>query len=100
MNEWEQYDSNIGVLDKTDDGTGSDSELGFRVILYNDDYHTMDEVVKQLMLALKCGAQKAFTLMLNVHSSGKGIVYEGEKKKAKEVATILRKIRLQVEVFK
>ncbi len=48
-----------------------------KVILYNDEIHTFEEVIGQLIKALKCGQSKAEALTWEVHSAGKAAVYEG-----------------------
>ena len=50
----------------------------WRLILYNDEVHTFEEVIQQLIKALKCGRGRAEELTLKVHSEGKAIVFEGE----------------------
>jgi ATP-dependent Clp protease adapter protein ClpS len=69
----------------------------FIVILYNDDWHTVDEVIAQVRKATGCGLEKARQVTMEVHHSGRAVAYAGCLKKCEEVATILRAIRLQVE---
>ncbi|MCX7717339.1 MAG: ATP-dependent Clp protease adaptor ClpS [Candidatus Sumerlaeaceae bacterium] len=71
---------------------------GWRVILYNDDFHTMDEVVDQLVLALDCSIDLAAVLMLRAHSTGRSIVAITTRQEADRIAIILRSSGLQVRV--
>ena len=48
-----------------------------KVILFNDDVHTFDEVITQLMKALRCTQSKAESLAWDVHNNGKAAVYAG-----------------------
>ena len=50
----------------------------WKLILYDDDIHTFDEVIEQLMKATGCGLSKAEELTWKVHNEGKAIVHEGE----------------------
>ena len=71
-----------------------------KVILFNDDVHTFDEVIVQLMKALRCAEHKAEALAMEVHTNGRAVVYAGEILQCMEVSHILEEIRLltQIEV--
>ena len=70
----------------------------WRVILYNDEIHTFEEVIQQLIKALKCGRGRAEELTLKVHSEGKAIVFEGEFEECLKRDYILREIELITEI--
>ncbi len=46
----------------------------YRVIMHNDDYTTMDFVVRVLMEVFHKGEEAAVALMMEVHKSGKAAV--------------------------
>ena len=71
-----------------------------KVILFNDEVHTFDEVIVQIMCATGCNLTKAETLTLQVHHEGKAIVYQGEIVKCMQVSGVLEEIELltQIEV--
>jgi ATP-dependent Clp protease adaptor protein ClpS len=69
-----------------------------KVILFNDDVHTFDEVIGQLIKAIKCTKSKAEALAWEVHSSGKAIVYAGEMIKCVEVSSVLEEIALMTQI--
>ena len=71
---------------------------GFRVVLYNDDDHSEDEVALQIQKATGCDLEKAVAIMLEAHTKGRAICFHGERKECHRVARVLREIRLQVEV--
>lgn len=80
--------------------TTSGSGLGepFKVILYNDDFHTFEEVIGQLRKATGCGRTKAESIAWEAHTKGKAIAYAGGFEKCQRVADILREIKLRVEI--
>ncbi|HEX8236294.1 MAG TPA: ATP-dependent Clp protease adaptor ClpS [Abditibacteriaceae bacterium] len=78
------------------DTGNTDSE--YRVVLYNDDFHSMEEVVLQLQKATGCDIETAINIMLEAHTHGRAICYQGTREECQRVARILREIRLQVEV--
>ena len=71
---------------------------GYRVTLFNDDFHTVDEVVGQLIKALKCPLDVAVEIMLQAHTRGSAVVIIAEQATADRVAMILREILLVVSV--
>jgi ATP-dependent Clp protease adaptor protein ClpS len=69
-----------------------------RVILFNDELHTFEEVITQLIKALRCSQDKAEALTWEVHTSGKAVVYTGEFARAMEVSSILQEIELMTQI--
>lgn len=76
------------------------TEYPSRVILFNDDVHTFDEVIGQLIKATGCSKTRAEALAWQVHSTGKAAVFEGEMAKCVQVSHVLEEIALltQIEV--
>jgi ATP-dependent Clp protease adaptor protein ClpS len=70
----------------------------WKVILYNDDIHSMDEVVFQLQKATGCSLEKAYHVMEEAHTRGRAVCYSGPKDDCEKVGGVLRQIRLQVEL--
>ncbi|MBM3463988.1 MAG: ATP-dependent Clp protease adaptor ClpS [Armatimonadetes bacterium] len=70
----------------------------WKVILYNDDVHSMDEVVFQIQKATGASLEKATMIMEEAHRCGRAVAYSGSKENCQKVAAVLRQIRLQVEV--
>ena len=68
------------------------------VILYNDDWHTFDEVILQLQKATGCSQQHGERIAHEVHTQGRAVAYRGVKDRCRRVAGVLREIRLQAEV--
>jgi ATP-dependent Clp protease adapter protein ClpS len=70
----------------------------WRVILYDDDIHTFDEVILQLMKATGCTAERAERHAWTVHTEGKDCVYTGEFFECLRVQGVLRQIQLVTEI--
>lgn len=71
---------------------------GWRVILFNDDTHSMDEVALQLMLALDCPAEVAHHIMMTAHRTGRATAAITTRPEADRIAGVLRQIALRVRV--
>lgn len=69
-----------------------------RVIVYNDDWHTFDDVIHQLIKAIGCSEAVAEAHAWTVHTEGRSQVFQGARDECERVAGVLREIRLQVEV--
>ena len=69
-----------------------------KVVLFNDEVHTFEEVIGQLIKATGCSESKAESLAWEVHTKGKAIVYTGELPKCIKVSAILEEIQLMTQV--
>jgi len=74
------------------------TDLAARVILYNDEEHTMDEVALQIMKAIACNAVRANVLTWEVHTRGKAVIYSGDMSECLRVSGILEEIGLHTQV--
>ena len=81
-----------------DDDIGTRLGHPWKVLLYNDDIHTFDEVIVQLQKAIRCSTQRAENIAFEAHTRGKAIAYSGEFPQCFRVAAILREIQLVVEI--
>jgi ATP-dependent Clp protease adapter protein ClpS len=69
-----------------------------KVILFNDEVHTFDEVIVQLIKATRCSSQKAEALAWEVHTTGRAMVFAGELYRCMEVSGILEEIHLMTQI--
>ncbi len=76
----------------------STSDFAWKVVLFNCECHTFDEVERQLIKATHCGLGRARELAWEVHSKGLAIVYHGPQERCEAVAAVLEDIRLVVKV--
>ena len=85
-----------GITELEDEKTNIDD--GSRVILYNDDWHTFEEVIAQIIKATKCSFTEARDKTFEVHVNGKAIVFIGEMKDCLKVSSILEEILLHTQI--
>ena len=70
----------------------------WKVILFNDDIHTFDEVILQVQKATGCSLTEATRITLEAHFNGKAVAYSGEFPACHRVAGVLQEIGLIVEI--
>jgi ATP-dependent Clp protease adaptor protein ClpS len=70
------------------------------VIVYNDDWHTFEQVIAQLCKATGCSEDKANEIANEIHFSGRAVAFAGSEEQCEHVANVLREIKLQVETDK
>lgn len=79
-----------------------DTEIGVqepaKVILFNDEVHTFDEVIGQIIKATGCDYRRAEALTWQVHNNGKAVVFEGEMTKCVQVSHVLEEIALMTQI--
>jgi len=73
--------------------------IPFKVILYNDDWHTFDEVINQIIKATNCSFEKARDLTFEVHVKGKAIVFYGPLPECLKVSSVLEEIELHTQII-
>jgi len=76
----------------------TDIDLGSRVILFNDDWHTFEEVIDQIIKATKCSFIEARDKTFEVHVNGKAVVYSGAMANCLRVSGILEEILLHTQI--
>jgi ATP-dependent Clp protease adaptor protein ClpS len=73
-------------------------EIESKVILFNDDWHTFEEVIEQLMKAVNCSFDQARSYAFEVHVKGKAVVFTGDLQKCLRVSSILEEIALHTQI--
>lgn len=68
------------------------------VVLYNDEIHTFDEVINQIIKATGCNQSRAEALTLEVHNTGKAAVFEGAMPECLKVSGTLEEIALHTQI--
>lgn len=80
------------------DTESTDLDTPSKVILFNDEIHTFEEVIVQLMKAIRCKQERAESFAWEVHTRGKACVYTGEMNKCLAVSNILEEIGLHTQI--
>ena len=84
------------VVPEVTDGTTTDEPA--KVILFNDEIHTFEEVISQLIKATGCSTEKAEQFAWEVHTKGKACVYTGEMPECLRVSNVLEEIGLHTQI--
>jgi ATP-dependent Clp protease adaptor protein ClpS len=78
--------------------TDDDGHFNAKVILFNDNEHSFDEVIDQLILAINCSEEKAYLLTMQVHKSGFAVVFTNNYDQCLNVSCVLEEIQLKTKV--
>lgn len=80
------------------DAPGSVDTSPWHLLLFNDDIHTFDEVIMQLMKAISCSATKAQKMAWTVHTEGKVTVMTDTFEECLRAEGVLAEIGLVTEI--
>jgi ATP-dependent Clp protease adapter protein ClpS len=78
------------------DGTATDNPA--KVILFNDNVHTFEDVITQLQKAISCSRDKGEALAMEVHTRGRACVYVGEMDECLRISSVLEEIALHTQI--
>ena len=84
----------IEILEEEDVSIG----LKSKVILYNDDWHSFDEVILQIIKAIRCSNTEASKKALETHVNCKSVIFSGEFKDCLHVSSVLEEIALHTQI--
>ena len=78
----------------------SDSRVDtpWKVVLFNDDIHSFEEVIVQVQKATGYGLERAEKVAFEAHTKGKALAFSGSFARCFGVAGKLREIQLIVEI--
>ena len=89
---------NPDVLTDEDVAVEERIDTPWRVIVYNDDIHTFDEVIVQVVKATGCPTEQAERHAYTIHTQGKDCVFQGDFFECFRVQGVLREIQLVTEI--
>lgn len=78
--------------------TTENIDTQYRVFLFNDDVHTFDEVIIQLIKAVQCSFEQARSFAFEVHVKGKAMVFAGSMMECLKVSSVLEEIALHTQI--
>lgn len=94
--------SNIAPENKpdlfTEELDAVDNAFPSKVILFNDNIHTFDDVITQLIKAIGCSSERAEAYAWEVHTKGKACVFVGDIEKCLKVSSVLEEIGLHTQI--
>lgn len=70
----------------------------WNVILLNDDWHTFDEVITQIIKATGYSVERARAVAWQAHMNGEAVCYTGSRERCELVANVLEEIDLGVRL--
>jgi ATP-dependent Clp protease adapter protein ClpS len=82
----------------TDDVDTISNAFPSKVILFNDNVHSFDDVISQLIKAIGCSSGQAEAFAWEVHTKGKACVFTGEIEKCLRVSGVLEEIGLHTQI--
>ena len=88
----------IGTTIRESDQSDSRLTEPWQVILFNDEVHTFEEVIFQVMKATSCSIDDAERHAWRAHFQGKTQVYDGPMDSCLRVQGVLREIALLTEI--
>ncbi|MDP4229006.1 MAG: ATP-dependent Clp protease adaptor ClpS [Bacteroidota bacterium] len=74
-------------------------EVPTKVVLFNDNFHTFDEVIFQVCKAINCTEEHAEKIAWEVHTQGKSLVFDGNISECLNVSSILEEIGLHTQII-
>tara|TARA_R110002126_G_scaffold227147_3_gene371808 strand:- start:7330 stop:7650 length:321 start_codon:yes stop_codon:yes gene_type:complete len=90
--------ADVDELIKTEEQVEESIDTPWRLFLFDDDIHTFDEVIEQIMKAKGCNRSVAQDLTFQVHNNGKALIHEGEFVECLKMEGVLKEIQLVTEI--
>jgi ATP-dependent Clp protease adapter protein ClpS len=83
------------IIEEQDNTTASEN----RVVLFNDDWHTFEEVIVQIIKAISCSFEQARSYAFEAHTNGKVFVFTGSMQDCLKVSSVLEEIALNTQII-
>ena len=90
--------NNVYIEIRASDSNDTNNVFSHKVILFNCNCHTFDEVISQLIKATQCLVSRAHEIAKTAHMTGRAIAYSGNKEKCETVSKILEEIGLKTTI--
>lgn len=82
---------------QVEDSAGGAGEP-WKVVLFNCECHTFDEVENVVMKATRCTLSRARQISNEVHTRGSAVIYDGPLERCEAVADVIGSVGLRVKV--
>lgn len=76
----------------------TDTDKPWKAVLFNDEDHSFEEVIIQVMKAIKCDFEKAKSITLQAHYRGRSIVIAADFEECFRVCNVLQEIDLKTNI--
>jgi ATP-dependent Clp protease adaptor protein ClpS len=93
IKKFEKQEFDLNVDSETDIGLIS------KVVLFNDDWHSFEEVITQLIKAIGCTFEQARDYTFEVHVKGQSVVFIGPMSGCLKVSSVLEEIALLTQII-
>lgn len=82
-----------------ENNTTIDTTLKCKVVVFNDEVHSFEEVTMQLIKATGCTFDESVELTLLIHKEGQAIVFTGQLMECLNVSSIIEEINLKTKII-
>jgi ATP-dependent Clp protease adapter protein ClpS len=89
----------IEVSTELDEKVDSGVAQPWVCILFNDDVHSFDEVIFQIIKATGYSFSKARNITIEAHTKGKAVVFSGDFEECLSVSNVLEEIQLRTQIL-
>lgn len=86
------------VLPEVDDRADTSLDRSWVVRVFDNDVNTYEEVISILMIATHCSEEEAYIETWEIDHLGQSVVHVAKEDECHEVASVIRRIGIRVEV--
>ena len=86
----------LGDISDSSDTSGE----SWRVVVFNNETNSFQEVIDILVVAIRCSTEKAEAFASEIHHRGLSVVYMGSKIRCEKISSIIATIGIKVLVDK
>lgn len=92
------FPNEMALLEETISTSGEVATDAWKVVIYNNETNSMDEVIFILITATQCTAEEAYIEMWEAHTFGKAAVHFAGQAECERAAAIIGSIGVQTDV--
>ena len=99
MSELHINDIEVITLDDVQIDNTDITNLAAKVIVFNDESHSFQQVINQLIKAIGCSYEVALEKTMMIHTSGQATVFTGKMIDCIRVSGIIQEIDLKTQII-